>query len=98
MKHPQPGQVGTTRLYWYWLSDTESIHAMTWTISNDPKWTALGTSVAEFTVPAGFKFVEAATANLQQSREEVVAEFTAKLRDIDTALANLQAITWEEPQ
>ncbi len=98
MKHPQPGQVGTTKLYWYWLSATESIHATTWAIDNDPKWTLLGTSVAEFTVPAGFKFVEVATANLQKSREEVVAEFTAKLRDIDTALANLQAITWEEPQ
>lgn len=98
MKHPQPGQVGTTKLYWYWLSEPESIYATTWAHDNDPKWTLLGTSVAEFTVPAGFKFVEAATANLQKSREEVVAEFTAKLRDIDTALANLQAITWEAPQ
>ena len=98
MKHPQPGQVGTTKLYWYWLSEPESIYAATWAIDNDPKWTLLGTSVAEFTVPAGFKFVEAATANLQKSREEVVAEFTAKLRAIDTALANLQAITWEAPQ
>lgn len=98
MKHPQPGDTANAKLYWYWSVKSEAFLASTWKFSNDPEFVLISESAAQFTVPKAFKYTPIATAELQATREKVVAEFTAKLRDIDTALANLQAITWEAPQ
>lgn len=98
MKHPQAGDTANAKLYWYWAVKSETFLASTWKFSNDPEFVLISESAAQFTVPEAFKYTPIATAELQATREKVVAEFTAKLRDIDTALANLQAITWEAPQ
>ncbi len=97
MKHPQPGDTAKAKLYWYWSVKSEAFLASTWKFSNDPEFVLISESAAQFTVPEAFKYTPIATAELQATRDKVVAEFTAKLRDIDTALANLQAITWEAP-
>ena len=83
-----------------WPTWSVEHNCLTFTQSGPMKaagWLDLGEVDVSFTIPSDFNPTAAAVEALTVKREEVVAEFTTKLADIDNKLADLLAIPMEVP-